>query len=162
MQEVLDRVENLVHPETQVREHGIDLTVGAIHEVAGQGRIDFGGDELEEADLEPHDLTRRNPDDEYQWWHLDAGTYVLQYNELVTGDEHARLLLQPRNKLMARGASHPTVTVGAHLPLVPLTVGGAGIEIKENARVSTVVPVEAGPSVGDDEADDAVDADIVE
>ena len=161
MQEVLDRVENLVHPETQVREHGIDLTVSAIHEVTEAGRIDFGGDELAEADLEPHELTRRNPDDEYQWWHLDAGTYVLQYNELVTGDEHARLLLQPRNKLMARGASHPTVTVGGHLPLVPLTVGGAGIEIKENARVSTVVPVEAGPSVGDG-GDDAVDADIVE
>ncbi|WP_435345650.1 dCTP deaminase [Haloarchaeobius sp. HRN-SO-5] len=162
MQEVLDRVDNLVHPETQVREHGIDLTVGAIHEVAEPGRIDFGGGELAEADLEPHELTRRHPDDEYQWWHLDAGTYVAQYNELLTGDEHARLLLQPRNKLLARGASHPTVTVGGHLPLIPLTVGGAGIEIKENARISTVVPVAAGPGIGEFGDRDAPVDDVVE
>ncbi|WP_435360309.1 dCTP deaminase [Haloarchaeobius sp. DFWS5] len=145
-QDIVERVEGFVHPETQVREHGIDLTVSAIHEVVEPGRIDFGESELEEAGFEPHELTKRNPDDEYGWWELDEGQYVMQYNELLVGEGDARLLLQPRNKLMARGTSHSTVTVGGHLPLMPLSVGGAGIRIKENARVSTLVPVHAGPS----------------
>ncbi|MCT9096318.1 dCTP deaminase [Haloarchaeobius sp. HME9146] len=149
-QDIVERVDGLVHPETQVRDHGIDLTVSAIHEVVGPGRIDFGEDELQEAEFEPHELTTRNPGDEYQWWELDAGQYVVQYNEFMVGEGAARLLLQPRNKLMARGASHPTVTVGDHLPLMPLSVGGAGLNVKENARISTLVPVHAGPDAVDD------------
>jgi hypothetical protein len=31
--------------------------------------------------------------------------------------------------------------VDDHLPLVPLSVGGAGIHIKENARISTLRPL---------------------
>jgi len=57
------------------------------------------------------------------------------------GDRPASL--QARNKVLARGASHPSLRVDDHLPLVPLSVGGAGIRIKENARVSRLfVPVE--------------------
>jgi hypothetical protein len=37
----------------------------------------------------------------------------------------------------ARGAFHPTVTVET-LGLMPLWVGGKGIRLKENARVSTL------------------------
>jgi hypothetical protein len=141
MTELADVVDGLVHAETQVSEDGVDLTVAAIHEVASPGRVDFGDDELEEAELEPCELTRRNPDDEYQWWHLDAGQYVVQYNEFYVGDRPASL--QARNKVLARGASHPSLRVDDHLPLVPLSVGGAGIRIKENARVSRLfVPVE--------------------
>jgi hypothetical protein len=136
MTDFTDVVDGLLHPETQVDERGVDLTVAAVHEVASAGRVDFGGDELEEADLEPCELTRRNPDDEYQWWHLDAGQYVVQYNEFFVGDDPMHL--QARYKLLARGASHPSLRVDDHLPLVPLSVGGAGIRIKENARVSTL------------------------
>jgi hypothetical protein len=139
MPELSDVVDGLLHPETQVHEHGIDLTVGAIHEVAAPGRVDFGGDELDEADLQPCELTRRNPDDEFQWWHLEDGQYVVQYNEFFVGDDPMHL--QPRNKLLARGASHTALRVDDHLPLVPLSVGGAGIQIKENARVSRLQPL---------------------
>jgi hypothetical protein len=141
MPELTDVVDGLLHPDTQVSEDGIDLTVGAIHEVAAPGRVDFGGDEMEEADLEPCPLTRRSEGDEFQWWHLDAGQYVVQYNEFFVGEEPVRL--QPRYKVLARGASHPSLRVDDHLPLVPLAVGGAGIRIKENARVSTLTPLDA-------------------
>ncbi|WP_435335655.1 dCTP deaminase [Haloarchaeobius sp. TZWWS8] len=163
--DIVERVDGLVHPETQLREHGIDLTVSAIHEVVEPGSIDFGGDELAEAEFEPHELTKRDPDDEYEWWNLDAGQYVLQYNEFLVDGGDARLMLQPRNKLLARGTSHPTVTVGDHLPLMPVSVGGAGIRIKENARVSTLVPVHAGPGAVDEPlTDDGLtdDATVVE
>ena len=136
-------VDNLVYEPTQVHEHGIDLTVGAVYEVVGPGRIDFGGDELADADLEPVSTEPRNPDDEFGWWHLEGGQYVIQHNEFLTGLEGAAQL-QPRNELLARGGSHPSMQVRDHLPLLPLSVADGGLEIKENARVSTLVALEDG------------------
>jgi len=43
--------------------------------------------------------------------------------------------------VLASGAFHPTLHV-TDVPEVPLTVGGAGLSIKENARVSTLVAAE--------------------
>ncbi|MCU4740107.1 dCTP deaminase [Natronoglomus mannanivorans] len=131
-------VDNLVYEPTQVHEHGIDLTVSAIYDVAEPGRLDFGGDELEDANLDPLPTTKRHEDDEYEWWDLEAGQYVVQHNEFLTEPDDP-LFLQPRNELLARGGSHPSVRVFSHLPLIPLTVANGGIRIKENARVSTLL-----------------------
>ncbi|MFC3957256.1 dCTP deaminase [Halovivax cerinus] len=144
-------VENFVHEPTQVHDGGIDLTVSAVYEVSAPGRVDFGGDELQDADLEPVPTTSHDPGDTYEWWHLDGGQYVLQYNEFLATDEDTPLFLQPRNELLARGVTHPSVRVGSHLPLVSVTVPDGGIEIKENARVSTLVGL-------DDRSTDAADA----
>ncbi|SEH11146.1 hypothetical protein SAMN04487967_0217 [Natronorubrum sediminis] len=138
-----DAVDNLVYEPTQVHDHGIDLTVGALYEVAEPGSIDFGGDELEDAGLEPVSTELRQPDDEYGWWNLESGQYVLQHNEFLT-DVEEPLYLQPRNELLARGGSHPSVWVASHLPLLPLSVADGGLRLKENARVSTLV--EVGPA----------------
>ncbi|MFB6128759.1 MAG: dCTP deaminase [Halorhabdus sp.] len=136
MSDLVDAVDGIVHEPTQVREDGgIDLTVAEIYTVESPGRIDFGGGELEPAGLEPHTRVWRDEDDDYQWWHLDAGTYLIEYNESLS--EPA--LLQPRTEILERGASHPTLRT-AELPRVPLTVGGAGLRLKENARVSTLIP----------------------
>jgi hypothetical protein len=129
-------VEGIVHEDTQVHGDGLDLTVAEVYAVDGPGRVDFGGGELETADLEPHERTWRNEGDDYQWWHLDAGQYLIEYNESFAGD--ARLTLQTRSELLARGAFHPTLSV-RELDCVPLSVGGAGVRLKENARASTVV-----------------------
>ncbi|WP_154660457.1 dCTP deaminase [Halopiger goleimassiliensis] len=134
-----DAVDNLVYEPVQVHDHGIDLTVSAIYEVASPGRLDFGGDELEDADLDPVPTELRNPDDEYGWWNLEGGQYVLQHNEFLT-DLEEPVSLQPRNELLARGGSHPSMLVASHLPLIPLSVAEGGLRIKENARVSTLVP----------------------
>jgi len=136
LDELATRVDGIVHEETQRTDAGLDLTVAEIYEVAAPGRVDFGGGELEAADLDPHERTWRNEQDDYQWWHLDAGQYLLEYNESLAGEE--RVPLQIRDALRERGASHPTLHV-AELPRVPLSVGGAGLKIKENARVSTLL-----------------------
>ncbi|THE66837.1 dCTP deaminase [Salinadaptatus halalkaliphilus] len=133
-----EAVDNLVYEPVQVHDHGIDLTVGAIYAVTAPGQLDFGGDELEDADLEPIPTEQRDPDDEYGWWDLEGGQYVLQHNEFLA-DLEAPIQLQPRNELLARGASHPSVKIASHLPLLPLSVADGGIRIKENARVSTLV-----------------------
>lgn len=135
-----DRVEGIVHEETQLHDRGLDLTLGEVHEVEEPGRVDFGGDELDEAGLSTHGTTRRDPGDEYEWWELDAGGYLLEYNESLT--EGQPLTLQTRGAVRARGAFHPTVTLEELGPM-PFWVGGSGIRLKENARVSTLlVPVE--------------------
>jgi deoxycytidine triphosphate deaminase len=135
-QDLVDRVDGLLHEDTQVHDAGIDLTVTEIYAVTDPGRVDFGGGELEPAEVTPHDRVWRNEDDEYQWWHLEGGTYLLEYNESLATDD--LLVLQPRDAILERGASHPTLHVRA-LGRVPLTVPDAGLKIKENARVSTLV-----------------------
>ncbi|WP_121820917.1 dCTP deaminase/dUTPase family protein [Halostella salina] len=134
--DIASHVDGLLHEPTQVHDDGVDLTVSEVYEVTAPGRVDFGGGELTDAERTPHERTWRNEDDDYEWWHLEAGQYLVAYNESVAGD--AALTVQPRRELRERGASHPTMTV-AELGPVPLSVGGAGIRLKENARVSTVV-----------------------
>jgi len=131
-------VDDLVHAPTQTEGRGVDLTVASVHRVTDPGRVDFGGGELEAADLDPVDTERRDPNDEYGWWSLDAGRYLLRYNESLSAPEDLSFVLQTRDELRARGAFHPTLHVRS-LEAVPLAVGGAGLELKENARVSTLL-----------------------
>jgi hypothetical protein len=129
--DLVTRVDGLLHEETQVHEHGIDLTVDEA------GRVDFGGGELEPARTRPHETRKRHPDDDYEWWHLDGGTYLLAYNESLSTDWP--LHLQTREAVLERGAAHPTRVVTS-LPRLPLSVSDGGLYLKENARVSTLRP----------------------
>ena len=140
MVEYTEFLEGIVHEPTQTEGRGVDLTVANIYQVTDPGRVDFGGGELEPAETEPYPSEKRNPDDDYEWWHLEAGGYLLEYNESLTTDDLA-FTLQTRDEVLARGGSHPTLQV-TELSRVPLSVGGAGLRIKENARVSTLVDVQ--------------------
>jgi hypothetical protein len=134
--DLFDRVDGIVHEDTQVHDYGLDLTVSEVYEIEDPGRVDFGGGELEDADLRPLASAKRNPDDEYEWWTLTAGTYLVEYNESLT--EGAPLRVQTRRELRQRGAYHPT-TVTAALDPMPLTVAEGGVKLKENARISTLL-----------------------
>ncbi|MEF8851247.1 MAG: dCTP deaminase [Haloarculaceae archaeon] len=134
-------VEGIVHEPTQTDGRGLDLTVTEVYEIGEAGRVDFGGGELEPADLAAHDRQYRNADDDYQWWHLDAGQYLLTYNESLAVPDDTVAVVQTRDAVRARGAFHPTLRT-AQLGHVPLSVGGAGLRLKENARVSTLVGIE--------------------
>jgi hypothetical protein len=132
----MDGIDNIVHEGTQNTDEGFDLTVTEVYVVEEPGRVDFGGGELKEASLTPVETEKRNEGDDYGWWNLEAGTYIVEYNESLDVDEG--VTVRTRTELLERGAYHPTVQV-KELPLVPLTVGGEGLCLKENARVSTVV-----------------------
>ena len=135
MTDLGDRINGILHEPTQVHDDGrVDLTVAAITRVIEPGRIDFGGGELEAASTEPIPTTRRHPDDEYEWWNLDAGTYLATFNESLRGGEPIRI--QPRDALLVRGGYHPGLRVPTLSP-IPVTVGGAGLRLKENARITT-------------------------
>lgn len=130
-------LDGVVHEPTQAEGRGFDLTVTEIFEITGPGRIDFGGGELAAAETVPHERQYRDPDDEYAWWHLDPGTYLVEYNESTVGDDTV-LTLQSRIELLTRGAVHPTLHLTS-FPRIPLTVGGSGLRLKENGRISTIV-----------------------
>jgi len=132
-------LDGIVYEPTQSEGRGFDLTVAEVYEVTSPGRVDFGGGELDDAELAAYDSQYRNDDDDYEWWHLDPGQYILEYNESLAAD--VTVTLQTREELLARGAFHPTLHV-TELPRVPLSVGGEGILIKENARISTLVDVD--------------------
>ena len=140
MVEYTQFLEGIVHEPSQTEGRGFDLTVAEVYEITGPGRVDFGGGELEAAEIEAHDSEKRHDDDDYEWWHLDEGQYLVDYNESLTSEEMS-FVVQTRDELLARGAFHPTLHV-TELPRVPLSVGGAGLGIKENARVSTLVGAE--------------------
>ena len=134
-------VDGIVHEPTQAEGQGVDLTVTEIYEITAPGRVDFGGGELESADSEPHPSAKRNPGDDYEWWTLDAGRYLIEYNETLSPPEDVFLVVQTRDELLTRGAFHPTRHT-QELGRVPLSVGGAGLKLKENARVSTIYRAE--------------------
>lgn len=134
--DLADRVEGIVYEETQVHDRGLDLTVAAVAVIEDPGRIDFGGGELDTASLDRVPTELRTPGDDYEWWYLTEGQYVIEYNEALTGEEP--VWLQPRNELLERGGAHPTVRV-ERLGQMPLSVSRGGVRIKENARVSTLL-----------------------
>lgn len=140
MMEATELLDGIVYEPTQTEGRGIDLTVAEIYEIEAPGRVDFGGGELEQAETSPHPSDRRNPDDEYEWWHLEPGQYLVEYNETVVPEDRI-ITVQPRTEILERGATHPTLQLPS-LQQIPLAVGGAGIDIKENARVTTIVAVE--------------------
>lgn len=130
-------IDDIVHEPTQTEGEGVDLTVNEVYEITEAGRVDFGGGELEAASVESHPAAKRNPDDEYEWWILEAGQYLIEYNETLAVPDDLTVVVQTRDELLARGAFHPTLHVKS-VDRVPLSVGGAGLKLKENARVSTV------------------------
>jgi deoxycytidine triphosphate deaminase len=132
-----ERIDEIVHEPTQRGDSGIDLTVAEVYEIEEPGRVDFGGGELEAAERSPHERTWRNADDDYQWWLLEGGGYLIEYNESLRGAES--VVVETREELLQRGAFHPTVRVTS-FDHMPLQVGTGGLKLKENARVSTVRP----------------------
>ena len=130
-----DFVSGAVHRETQRRDDGFDLTAAEIYVVEEPGRVDFGGGELASAELEAVTTEKREPEDDYGWWSLETGTYIIEHNERLATEEQVEVSTRPA--LLERGAYHPTLRT-KELRKLPLTVLDGGVRIKENARVSTL------------------------
>lgn len=137
--ETAELLKNMTYLDTQLAEQGVDLTVGGIYQLRGRGKIDFGGSERKDANISKIEPTLRNPDDDYGWWKLESGTYLLEYNETLKTEKLS--FIQPLPRLTRNSAFHP-VLFARELGLVPLHVGEKGIAIKENSRVSRILVIE--------------------
>jgi hypothetical protein len=101
-------VDGMVHEPTQTEGRGLDLTVDAVSRVTEPGRVDFGGGELSEAETEPVETELRDPGDDYGWWGLSEGVYLLAYNERLAAPPDLALA-DRRRRRRAEGAGRPVV-----------------------------------------------------
>lgn len=137
-EDTAERVENLVHFDTQRANTGIDLTVGAVYTLEGAGQLDFGGSEFDEASTRALEPTEKHPEDDYGWWTLEAGYYLIEYNEGFVPDDGEFGIVRPLPRLLRAGTSHATFHVDSEQPTLSalIDVGPQGIEMKENFRAS--------------------------
>lgn len=141
-------VESLIHAKTQLQGHHIYLTVGHVARLSGSASFDFGGSEFSDCAkelLQPH---KPDPDD-YGWWTLEPGTYLIEFNEDLDLPSGHVAVLQPWGQTAANGLAHPTrVLTGRHRTIsVPVTVRDVEIHIKENARLSELLVLQLGDGV---------------
>lgn len=141
-----EHVSGLVHLDTQRASHGLDLTVDGIARVEGAGRLDFGGSEFEPAARETLEPELADPADDYGWWELEPGSYLVRYNEVPELGDGELARVHPLPRLLRAGAAHPAFVVqGRRDPLETLlTVGTGGCGLKENCRVSRLLVATAG------------------
>lgn len=133
-------VESLIHAKTQIQGHRIVLTVGQIARLSGSASFDFGGSEFADCTKELLSPEKADPDD-YGWWTLPPGTYLIEFNEGLDLPSGHMAILQPWGQTAANGLAHPTrVLSGRHRTVsVPVTVRDVDIHIKENARLSELL-----------------------
>lgn len=141
-----ERLDGLVHLESQRAPTGLDLTVGSVARITGGGKLDFGGSEFEPAAREVVEPELADPADDYGWWELEPGSYLVRYNEVPELGEGELARVHPLPRLLRAGAAHPAFVVqGREDPLETLlTVGTGGCGLKENCRVSRLLVATAG------------------
>lgn len=140
-----DHVRGLVHLDTQRATAGLDLTVGEVERITGPGALDFGGSQFEPASTGRLEPELADPGDDYGWWELGPGSYLIRYNESLELPAGTIGVLHPLPRLMRAGASQPTFVVDEDVdPLEALlTVGEGGCDLKENCRVARLLLIEA-------------------
>jgi len=138
------QLDGLVHLDTQRARPGIDLTVDAIYRTTGHGQLDFGGSEFQAAPRERLTPVLDDPDDDYAWWTLDAGAYIVQYNEALTLEDDQQAVLSPLERTLLAGAHHSTIVFdGPRDPIeMLLVVSRMGCRFKENCRLSRLVLID--------------------
>lgn len=139
-EETAEFLEDIVYLDTQIANNGIDLTATKVYDSKESGEIDFGGSERKDGKLSEIEPELRDSEDDYGWWELEPGMYLLEYNESLK--EGKMSFLQPLPRLTRNSATHPAKFVNK-LELVPLAVSGNGIKIKENSRVSRILIFES-------------------
>jgi deoxycytidine triphosphate deaminase len=141
-----EQLDGLVHLDTQRAPNGIDLTVGAVYRTTGHGQLDFGGSEFDEAPREPLSPVLDDPEDDYGWWTLEEGTYVVEYNESLRLIDPQQAMLRPLERTILAGAHHPTFVLDeGRDPLVTLLlVTRMGCRLKENCRLTRLTVESTG------------------
>jgi len=140
--DLLNVLNNIIHEKTQFpdKENLAYLTVSKIGKINKPGALDFGGSEYNAAEIEWLKPKKHSDEDKYGWWDLNEGMYLVEFNENVQLDDNSGVLIQVWCKALQAGISHPTLVVTDSCdPLqILVTVGKAGIGIKENARLSEI------------------------
>ncbi len=139
--EVSKLLENVIHSGKQQHDYETDLTVASVYALRGGGALDLGGSEYSESQRDELAPRKRSEDDKYGWWDLEFGAYLIRFNEVPRLAVNHIGYIQPHERLMHAGATHPTFyfrDTRDYLETL-LTVGAPRISIKQNARVSKLL-----------------------
>jgi len=128
-------IEDAIDLKKQVQVNGIYLTVREIMAFQGKGAIDFDNSKRILPEYQSLDLINN------EFWELEAGSYVVKYNEIVSVPLNAVGILQPRSTLLRMGGT----IIGAYWDSgysgrgQGLLIAGRPIKIYKNARVAQLV-----------------------
>lgn len=131
-------LEGTVHKATQVDGRGVHLTVAEVMPIHGRGDVDFGGSEMKAAHANPLEPIEHKPGDQYGWWRLEAGAYIVRFNEKIK-DGAPPMLLVSNERLLSCGGQVATTIVGPGEIRTVLQVPQVGLRIKQNARIALLV-----------------------
>jgi hypothetical protein len=131
-------LEGTISKEYQVDACGVHLTVVEVIPLHGRGDIDFGGSEMRPARGQPVGAVERKPGEQFGWWRLEAGTYIVRFNEKLK-DGAPPMLLVSNERLLSCGCQIATATVGPGEIRSVLQVPQVGLRMKENARIALLV-----------------------
>lgn len=142
---LFEQFANIIHEDTQLHARAIDLTAGSVQRITGSGALDFGGSEFRGASTDTVRAEKEDRDDDYGWWKLGRGTYIVQFNETLTLDEDMIAIVNPHDHSRRAGliANSQLVTERQELSMV-FQVPEAGCHIKENARMAAACIINAG------------------
>lgn len=90
-------VQNMVNPEVQVQQSGVDLTVAKVFVLEGEGVLDFTN---EKRKLPEYKEVPRKED----YWNLEPGVYHIAFNEKIVLPKNVAALLMPRSSALVCGA----------------------------------------------------------
>lgn len=133
-----ERVKGILSSKFQVHAYWVDLTIREISGLDPVGRLDFGGGEYAPAGRLAVPTHRIRPEDNYQWWELKHGCYIIEFNETLKLEDDEIGMLEPDPRTLRTGATHPTVFLRGHTAPLDLVfdVQALRLVVKQNARVS--------------------------
>ncbi|MGM0440994.1 MAG: dCTP deaminase [Elusimicrobiota bacterium] len=134
--EAANYLEDIVYEKKQVHKHCVDLTVGRLYKVTAGGELDFGGGEYSKGEKKPLKPRKKDPQDDYGWWEIEPGSYLVKLNERFTIAPVQKAFIQPHSRLLKAGATHPNLIIEESGEIViPLNVL-TELSIKENSRIT--------------------------
>jgi len=137
---VAEMLEKCISKEIQTHSFTFDLTAKSITQLEGVGKVDFSGDEFEWGQRTILSPKRMAPGEQYGWWKLGPGEYIVRLNEAINLPPKTIGIVLPLDRLTQNGADHAplVITSSQQFLEILLQVGHVGIEIKENARISSL------------------------
>lgn len=136
---ILEKIDGILHEPTQKQDKQIDLSVNEIFKVNSRGKLDFGGSEYQPSKTIKINSEKKNEDDDYGWWNLKRGIYLVKYNEKIATSP---VFIQPHKRLIKTGSYTTSRIIDEKGEINDLLfVGENGLDIKENARIATVFDI---------------------
>ncbi len=91
-------VKDMINPDVQIQQCGIDLTVARVFTFSGEGVLDFDNKKRKIPDYV--EVIQENGTD---FWLLDKGVYHIAFNEKIVLPKNIAGLLMPRSSALACG-----------------------------------------------------------